>query len=72
MEKAEKEKMNISQKKMYQRLIGILPDLDKQNAEIIDELLVQHILGISKNHRIHSILLQLGIDLEDEKGSDID
>jgi hypothetical protein len=70
MDTNDKEDLNISQKKMYQRLVGILPDLDPQEKAIIHELLVQHIIGISEEDRIRKILSQLDIEVESIEGSD--
>jgi hypothetical protein len=61
--------LNITQKKIYQRLIEILPDLDKQEQNIIHELVLDHILGISEDLRIQKIMSKLGIDFEIEGGS---
>ncbi len=53
--------MNISQKKMYQRLIEILPRMDQQKEIIIKDLLRFHILGVSEELRIQRVLFHLDI-----------
>jgi hypothetical protein len=70
MKKPEIEDMNSSQQRMYQRLIEILPDLNKRDQTIIHELLIDHILGISEDNRIQKILLHLGVEIENDWGSD--
>ena len=53
--------MNISQKKMYQRLVNILPKMALEKENMIKELLILHILGFSEEKRIERLLTNLEI-----------